>query len=159
MKIGISTCLAGINCTYKGTNNLVLGLKKLYDEGRIIAVCPEVLGGLSIPRSPAEIKQHNPLVVENQLGQDVTQEYLLGAQKALDIFLEKDVDVAVLKYRSPSCGNDGIYDGTFSHTLIEGQGVFAKMLKDNGIKVFNESEIEKFLEYVGGEEYGKYFKD
>lgn len=160
MKIGISTCLAGINCTYSGFNNLVDGLKRLYDEGKLVVACPEVLGGLSIPRHPAEIQSRDPLLIQTNHGEDVTDAYLNGAKKALDIFINNGVEVAILKYRSPSCGNDGVYDGTFSHTLIDGQGVFAKMLNDHGIKVFNEHQIDEFLKYIGKEEeYGTYFKD
>ena len=78
----------------------------------------------------------------------------------MSIFIAHDVKVAILKFRSPSCGCDGIYDGTFSHTLIDGQGVFAKMCEEHGIKVFHEKQIEEFLKYIGKEdEYGTYFKD
>lgn len=158
--IGVSRCLIGETCTYKGSHNLVKGFQKLYQQGKVIPVCPEVLGGLPIPRFPSEIISQNPLVIKNNHGEDVTKEYLDGANKAIQIFLDNHVDVAVLKYRSPSCGNDGVYDGTFSHHLIEGQGVFAKMCKQAGIQVFNENEIDKFLKYIGKEEeYGTYFKD
>lgn len=160
MKIGVSQCLIGDCCTYSGKNNLVKGLKKMYDDGLVVAACPEVLGGLSTPRSPAEIISQNPLVIQNNQGGDVTNEYVLGAKKSLDIFLRNNVEVAVLKFRSPSCGCDGIYDGTFSHRLIEGEGVFAKLLKEKGVQVFHENQLDEFLKYIGKEEeYGKYFKD
>jgi len=155
--IGVSYCLIGENCTYSGSNNFVEGLKKLFDLGEVICVCPEVLGGLSIPRPPAEIQATNPLKVENNLHQDVTNEYMFGAQKALEIFIENNVKVAILKFRSPSCGNQGIYDGTFTHRLIEGQGVFAKLCEDHGIKVFNEHQISEFLKYMGKEKYSQCF--
>lgn len=158
--IGVSRCLIGEACTYKASHNLIKGFQKLYQQGKVIPVCPEVLGGLSIPRYPSEIVSQNPLIVMNNQGEDVTNEYLEGAKKAIQIFLDNHVDVAVLKYRSPSCGNDGVYDGTFSHRLIDGQGVFAKMCEQAGIQVFNENEIDKFLKYIGKEEeYGTYFKD
>lgn len=160
MKIGVSQCLIGDCCTYSGKNNLVKGLKKMYDDGLVVVACPEVLGGLSTPRPPAEIISQNPLVIQNNQGVDVTNEYVVGARKALDIFLENNVEVAVLKFRSPSCGCDGIYDGTFSHRLVEGEGVFAKLLKEKGVQVFHENELDEFLKYIGKEEeYGKYFKD
>ena len=102
----------------------------------------------------------NPLVVETRYHQDVTQEYVSGAKKALDIFIQNDIHVALLKYRSPSCGCDGIYDGTFQHQLIAGQGVFAKMCQEHGIMLFHENQIEEFLKYIGKEDdYGTYFKD
>lgn len=158
--IGVSSCLLGIHCTYSGQHNLLKGLKKLHKEGLILEVCPEVLGGLSIPRDPAEIICNNPLKIETIHNQDVTYEYVSGAQKALDIFLKNHVQVAILKFRSPSCGHDGVYDGTFSHHLIDGKGVFAQLLEDNGVKVFDENQIEEFLNYIGKEEeYGAYFKD
>jgi len=160
MKIGVSECLIGHHCTYSGSHNLVEGLLKMYEDGLVVIACPEVLGGLSTPRPPAEIQQLNPLVITNNQGQDVTKEYIEGAKKALDIFLENDVKVAVLKFRSPSCGCDGIYDGTFSHRLIDGQGVFAQLLKENGIKVFHEKQMNELLKYIGKEDdYGTYFKD
>lgn len=162
MNIGISTCLAGVNCTYKGTHNFIKGLDKFIEDydGQVIMACPEVLGGLSIPRPPAEIQCQNPLLIKNIQDGDVTNEYQRGACTALNIFLENHVDVALLKFRSPSCGNDGIYDGTFSHILIEGKGIFAKLLEDHGIKVFNENQIDEFLKYIGKEDvYGTYFKD
>lgn len=158
--IGASACLIGENCTYSGMNNLVLGLQKLYQENKIICVCPEVLGGLPTPRPPAEILSQEPFSIFNNQDQDVTAEYMTGAQKALNTFLENDVKVAILKFRSPSCGNKGVYDGTFSHVLIDGQGVFAKMCEEHGIRVFNENQITEFLKYIGKEEeYGTYFKD
>ncbi len=160
MKIGVSSCLLGIKCTYNGSHNLVLGFKQLYDLGFVVEVCPEVLGGLSTPRDPAEIQPGELLRIETCQHVDVTNEYILGAQKALEILKENNVEVVVLKFRSPSCGNQGIYDGTFSHQLIDGQGVFAKLCEENGMKVFNENQIEEFLKYIGKEEeYGTYFKD
>lgn len=158
--IGVSFCLLGENCTYNGKNHLINELKFLYDQGIVVPVCPEVLGGLSIPRDPAEIISDDPLLIQTIHNQDVTNEYVLGAQKAIKLFLENNVKVAVLKFRSPSCGCDGIYDGTFSHTLVEGQGVFAKLCQQEGIKVFHENQIEEFLKYIRkDEEYGTYFKD
>ncbi len=158
--IGVSSCLVGVNCTYNGKNNLVNGLKKLYNQGKVVAICPEVLGGLSTPRDPAEIITLEPLFIQTVNGKDVTKEYQSGAKKALEILKKRDVQVVVLKFRSPSCGNEGIYDGTFSHTLVDGQGVFVQLLEQNGIKIFNEFQINEFLKYIGKEEdYGTYFKD
>ena len=160
MKIGVSSCLVGLECTYSGKHNLVKGLKALYEKGKVVCVCPEVLGGLSTPRDPAEIIQNDPLLIQTCQKQDVTKEYTVGAKKALDILKSQNVKVVILKFRSPSCGNLGVYDGTFTHTLIDGQGVFAKLCEENDIKVFNENQINEFLKYIGKEEeYGTYFKD
>lgn len=162
MKVGMSSCLAGKKCTYDGSDNFIKGIDKFIDcfKEHVIMVCPEVLGGLPIPRNPAEIQRRDSWLIQTNQGQDVTNEYIQGAKKALQIFLDNHVEVALLKFRSPSCGNDGVYDGHFSHILVEGQGVFAQLLEENGIKVFNERQIFEFLKYIGKEdEYGKYFKD
>lgn len=160
MRIGVSCCLIGENCTYSGSNNLVSGLKRLYEQGCVVKVCPEVLGGLSTPRDPAEIQSHAPLTIATCSGKDVTKEYWEGALKALEIFKENDIRVAILKFRSPSCGNLGVYDGTFTHKLIDGQGIFAKLCQEHGIRIFNENQMPEFLKYIGKEEeYGTYFKD
>ena len=160
MKIGVSQCLLGVHCTYKGTSHPLELIIKMNEKDEIVPVCPEVLGGLSIPRDPAEIQSFDPLIVETINHQDVTQEYILGAKKAFDIFVENNIEVALLKYKSPSCGCDGIYDGTFQHHVIDGQGVFAKMCHEHGIKLFHENQIGEFLKYIGKEDdYGTYFKD
>lgn len=160
MKIGVSQCLLGYLCTYNGKHHKNDILLDLYNKGSVVYVCPEVMGGLSIPRNPAEIVNENPLKVQTIDGLDVTEKYIVGAQKAIDVFIENAVSVAVLKFRSPSCGCDGIYDGTFSHHLIEGQGVFARMLNEHGIKVFHENQMNEFIKYIGKEDdYGTYFKD
>ena len=91
MKIGVSSCLLGVKCTYNGSHNLVLGFKQLYDLGFVVEVCPEVLGGLSTPRDPAEIQPGELLRIETCQHVDVTNEYILGAQKALEILKENNV--------------------------------------------------------------------
>lgn len=160
MKIAASSCLVGFNCTYKGSHNLVPVLQKMYEDGLVVCVCPEVLGGLSTPRDPAEIQRRNPLVIQTCNHKDVTNEYIQGSFKALQILKENNIDVVVLKFRSPSCGSDGVYDGSFSHKLIKGQGVFAALCEENNIKVFNEFQIGELLKYIGKEEYyGTYFKN
>ena len=105
----------------------------------VISMCPEVEGGLPIPRTPAEIVNG---VATTEDGISVDKEFREGAKKILDILLKEKVDLAILQSRSPSCGVGKIYDGSFSRTLIDGNGVFAQMLIDNGIKVIDSSEIE-----------------
>ncbi|MDD8048546.1 MAG: DUF523 domain-containing protein [Thomasclavelia sp.] len=143
--IGISSCLCGLNCTYAGKNNLEPLASYLIESKLAIQVCPEVLGGLSIPRTPCEIVGDKVLSID---GKDFTQEYNLGAKKALKILKDNDVDVFFTKFRSPSCGNRKVYDGTFSHKLVDGDGIAVKLFKENGIKVFSENEIEEFKEYI-----------
>lgn len=160
MKIGISACLLGKKCTYKATSNKIKNISKLNQEIEFIDICPEVLSGLSVPRSPCEIVSFYPLKVISKEGKDRTFEYVEGAKKALTCLKQNDVNVVLLKHRSPSCGCDGIYDGSFSHVVIEGQGVCAKLLSENGIKLFHEEQMKEFLDYIGkGEKYGTYFKD
>lgn len=141
-KILVSGCLAGFNTKYNGKNNynsLILELKKKYE---LIYICPEVDGGLPIPRDPAE--RIGDKVVSCK-GIDVTKEYTLGALHALKIAQKNNIKIAVLKDGSPSCGKTYIYDGTFSHTKINALGVTASLLHQNGIEIYTENEIEKLL--------------
>ena len=145
MKIMVSACLLGDNVKYNGENNknhkLIEFLKKYNYE--VIKVCPEVLGGLSIPRAPAEIIDDRVINTKNI---DVTERYHQGAKKTLAIARDNNIEIAILKKNSPSCGSGSIYDGTFSHTLIEGDGTTSRLLKENGIKVFNEDNYLKYFE-------------
>ncbi len=145
--IGISACLIGDITTYKNTHNLQTPLLAI-DSHLFVKVCPEVMGGLSIPRPPAEIVCENPLAVINNQSEDVTKEYQQGSLKALDYFLKNNVQVAMLKKNSPSCGYQTIYDGTFSHTLTYGHGTFARLCEQHHIKIFNETQIDEFFEYL-----------
>lgn len=143
--IAISSCLIGINCTYKGSNHKIDVLKQLVDSGLAIAVCPEVLGGMSIPRDPCEIVEGQ--VVSNQ-GVDCTKEYLLGASRVLALIKKHDIKVALLKSKSPSCGKGTIYDGSFSHQLVNGDGITTKILELNGVMVYNEDTLDEFLKEI-----------
>lgn len=138
MKILVSACLLGENCKYSGGNNYNQAVCDFVRGHQIVPVCPEVLGGLPTPRCPAEIVQG---VVTNKEGVIVDREFRAGAAKALAIAKENGVELAILQSRSPSCGVKEIYDGTFSGTKIPGQGVFAKMLMDEGICVLDAGEL------------------
>ena len=142
MKILVSACLLGKNCKYNGGNNLNQSVLDFIEGHEVIGVCPEQLGGLSTPRLPAEIVDG---VVTNKEGVSVDNEFRKGAQEALAVALENKVDLAILQSRSPSCGVKEIYDGTFSGTKIPGQGVFAKMLMDEGIRVLDAGELPKII--------------
>ena len=137
MKYLISGCLIGENCKYNGGNNLENIAKALFDKGLALSVCPEQLGGLSTPRIPAE-RIGDKVISEN--GIDVTKEYNKGAQITLKVALENNIKIAILQARSPSCGSKQIYDGTFSGTLVDGEGKTAQLLKANGIKVITIDE-------------------
>jgi len=138
-KLIISACLTGENCKYSGGSNKLDDevLERLARRYVLIPVCPERDGGLSVPRAPAEIVGSKVITVT---GTDVTKEYRSGAETALNAALDNGCGKALLKARSPSCGKDHVYDGTFSHTLIKGDGIAAALLKDNGIIIFDETE-------------------
>ena len=142
MKILVSACLLGENCKYSGGNNYNQAVCDFARGHQVVPVCPEVLGGLPTPRCPAEIVQG---VVTNKEGINVDQEFRAGAAKALAIAKENGVELAILQSRSPSCGVKEIYDGTFSGTKIPGQGVFAKMLMDEGVRVLDAGELPKII--------------
>lgn len=135
MKYAISACLCGVNCKYNGGNNLNEKIKEIYDNGDAILICPESFGGLKIPRVPSEIKGDR---VINKNGEDVTECFLLGAKKSLEVIKENGVMKAILKENSPSCGVFNIYDGTFSKCLIEGMGITTRLLVENGIEVVSD---------------------
>ena len=141
----ISACLYGEKCRYDGGDNLISRLDEIKKYCNLIPVCPEVLGGLETPRNPSEIVGEK--VVSN-IGKDVTNEYKKGAEIALETALENDCKIALMKAKSPSCGVGKIYDGTFSRKLTDGDGITVRLLKENGIKVFDETQIKELLEYI-----------
>ncbi len=142
MKYLISACLAGINCRYDGKNTLSQELKKLVRSGEAITACPEVLGGLSIPRDPCEIqvKSGKRYLISKQ-GKDCTEQFQKGAEETLKICRDNNIEVAILKQKSPSCGCGKIYDGSFSGKIISGNGITAELLLKNGIRVLTEEEF------------------
>ncbi len=157
VKILISACLVNQNVRH---NAKVLGFKhpiitQWQNNNILIPFCPEVEGGLPIPRNPAEIvppkavknHYHDNHHVLDQSGNDRTGEFTLGAQKALRLMRQLDSKMAILKERSPSCGSKIRYDGTFSGTITAGQGLTTVLLNRNGIKVFNEEEIDEAFNY------------
>lgn len=141
-KLLVSACLLGENCKYSGGNNGLPAdtLFRLRETYEVISVCPEVLGGLSTPRAPSEIRGEK---VVNSEGADVTAAFRKGAELALQQGKEAQCTMALLKQRSPSCGSGLIYDGSFSGVVIPGNGVTAALLKQEGFTVYSEFEIEK----------------
>ena len=134
----ISACLCGENCKYDGTNNLREELKRLYDEGKALLICPEVMGGLSTPRNPSEIKPDGRVIMCD--GADVTENFKKGAKMALEIADKVKPELIILKAKSPSCGVGRVYDGSFSKTLTDGNGITADLLIKNGYKVITEND-------------------
>lgn len=139
----VSKCLLGYNCKYNGGNNASRQVIDFCKEHTCIPVCPESAGGLPCPRPPAE--RIGEKIVDRE-GQDVTEQFVKGAELCLDHCIKEskrrgeDIQGAILKANSPSCGFGNIYDGTFTGTLTEGHGVFAKRLADLDIKVITEKE-------------------
>ncbi|OCL82080.1 DUF523 domain-containing protein [Arcobacter porcinus] len=160
MKILVSSCLLGENTRYDGENsNIALNPKFRFSdkelfmdimcENEIYSICPEVSAGLTIPRAKAEIISHEkPIKVIDENSEDITINFLIGAKNSLDICLQNDIKVALFKSKSPSCGNNEVYDGTFSQTLIKAKGLSARLLEENGIKVFNELELKELNKFI-----------
>ena len=138
MTILVSACLLGCPCRYDGKSKPNDGVLALMEHHTLIPVCPEQMGGLATPRPPAE-RKGDGVFTENDT--DVTTQYRRGAEEALRLARLYGCTCAILKERSPSCGSGQIYDGSFSRTLIEGDGVTAALLKQNGIAVYGESEV------------------
>lgn len=134
----VSACLLGENCKYSGGNNRCEEVINLKEKYNLIPVCPEKLGGLKIPRLPAEIRNKK---VYTQSGKEVTTNFMLGATKVLEIAKKNNCHIAVLKERSPSCGCGEVYDGTFTSKLVKGNGLTAQLLLENDIKIVGESKV------------------
>lgn len=141
-KILVSACLIGKNCRYDGKNSLKDEILQLQDKFILIPICPEVDGGMSTPRLPSERRGNH---VINQIGEDNTLYFHRGAIHALKLAKEHHIRYAILKSKSPSCGRDQIYDGTFSSTLTNGDGVLAEYLKKEGITIYNEHDFMELL--------------
>ena len=141
-KLLISACLLGVGCRYDGKRVKKITVESLTERYELIPFCPEIYGGLPTPRVPSERVGDRVFMKD---GHDVTEEYNRGACEALALCRELGISRALLKERSPSCGNGMIYDGSFTSTLVEGMGVTAQLLDREGIEVFGESEIEKLL--------------
>nr|VFK52071.1 MAG: Uncharacterized conserved protein YbbK, DUF523 family [Candidatus Kentron sp. TUN] len=133
-----SACLLGIDCRYDTGNNKNEKVLELAGKEVLIPICPEQLGGLPTPRTPSE--QRGERVVTKE-GDDVTENFLRGAQETLKLARLYRVREAILKQKSPSCGVGKIYDGTFSGKVIRGDGVAAALLKENGIKVMPDEAL------------------
>ena len=139
----VSACLLGINCRYDGNNNLIDQLEQLKSRYNLIPVCPEILGGMPTPRLPVEISQGE---VVNRNGENFTSQFHKGARETLKIAQVCECSKALLQQRSPSCGHGKIYDGTFTKTLIEGNGIAADLLEHAGIAIHSSGDIDALLE-------------
>ncbi|MBQ7703512.1 MAG: DUF523 domain-containing protein [Firmicutes bacterium] len=142
----VSACLLGENVKYSGGNNLSESVCRFIEDKEYFPVCPEVRGGLSVPREPCERIGER---IVNKSGLDVTGEFLEGAllteQDVLRRYALEDIEGAILKQNSPSCGYGTIHDGTFTGPLVEGDGVFGERLRALGVKVYNENNITELI--------------
>lgn len=148
----VSACLLGLNTKYDGKTNAHVLVHKYSSTGKFIPVCPEQLGGLPTPRAPMEIVAGTGqdvlagrCVVQGERGDVVTSKFVLGAKEVLKIVDMVTVTAAILKERSPSCGVNYIYDGSFSHQIKSGQGVTAAILKEHNIPVYSEEDLTEEL--------------
>ena len=155
----ISACLVGQKVRYDGRSSQSDGdlIRLWHSQGRLIPLCPEVAGGLSVPRPPAEIVGGDGADVldgraklKTEAGVDVTDAFIAGAHHALAVAQKKGARIAILKSKSPSCGSSKIYDGTFTATRQAGMGVTAALLRRNGIHVFSEKELDQVAKELAG---------
>ncbi len=137
----ISACLLGVACRYDGcrkplSSDILMQLQRKY---HLIPICPEIMGGLPTPRIPAEIQPNRRVMRAD--GADITENYRKGAEEALRLARLFHCKLAILKEKSPSCGAGRIYDGSFSKTLTDGDGITSELLRKNGIRMIGESKI------------------
>lgn len=137
MNIMVSKCLLGINCKYNGENNLNSRVLEISKRHNCILICPEEFGGLKTPRDPSEIK--NGIVISRS-GVDVSEYFKKGKEICVNLAKINNIDLAILKESSPSCGVNDIYDGTFTNKKIKGMGITSRALKDLGIKIYSEKD-------------------
>ncbi len=134
----VSSCLCGVKSRYDGKVFISEKVKELVDSGKALMVCPEIMGGLEVPRLPCEIIDNK---VINSEGEDKTRNFKEGADKVLSLAKKYNIKKAILKEKSPSCGSNYIYDGTFNKNLIKGEGITVKLLRENGIIVISSEEF------------------
>ena len=145
----ISACLLGVRCRYDGGSKPQPGVEELAGRYRLIPVCPEVFGGLPVPRTDAQ-RRGSSVVTRD--GRDVTGQYFAGAEEAVRLALEHRVVCAIMKEKSPSCGSSMIYDGSFSGELIEGEGLASELLRKAGVRVFSENQLDEVEKLISDNE-------
>lgn len=145
----VSSCLAGIDCTFNKESKLNLRVRRLVESGAAIPVCPEVMGGASVPRNPCEIVSGDGYDVLDKrsrvmtiCGKDVTDIIVRGSRKVLNIIRKYGIRNAIMKSKSPSCGSGMIYNGTFTSTLVKGDGVTVALLRRNNVRIYDEKRPE-----------------
>ena len=156
-KLLVSACLLGNPVRYDGKSKSLdhAGLQQLLTQDRVIVFCPEVAGGLPVPRAAAEIVAGDGSAViagtaqvKTREGNDVSECFLAGAEQALALCRQHDIRAALLTELSPSCGSGQIYDGSFTRQTISASGVTTALLQQHGIKVFNQYQLDEALNYL-----------
>ncbi len=142
MKVAVCGCLLGHNCKYNGKNNRNEQLLTFLQDKEIFSLCPEAMAMLPIPRPPIEWLGDRAV---NSTGHDYTAEFVLGAQRAMSLVKQIEPEMVILQPRSPSCGVGQIYDGTFTKTLVPGNGDFAALLLAHGYQISREQLSDKFI--------------
>ena len=137
----VSACLLGVACNHLGRASVSDAVIELSRTRRVVAVCPETMGGLPTPRPAAEIQPDGRVVTAD--GANVTDHYERGARATVNVALAVGAREAVLKERSPSCGCHQVYNGSFSRTRMPGEGVTARVLRQAGIGVRSEEDVER----------------
>lgn len=135
----VSACLVGAKCKYSGVSNDSAAVRRFLEGRDYIAFCPELLGGLSVPRPPVELDESGN--AWNREGENVSQEFALGARRALELCERYQPKLVILKDGSPSCGVHYIYDGSFTHQTIPGQGLTARLLREHGYVLISEADL------------------
>lgn len=138
MKVLVSACLLGRNCKYNGGNNYCSRVAEFLRDKEIVEICPEMMAGLGCPRTPIEIVDG---VLMDREGHNVDGVLRNAARDALEFAKEQHIDLAILQSRSPTCGVNQVYDGSFSGKLVAGQGVFARLLLDEGFRVLDAEDV------------------
>lgn len=138
MKILVSACLLGENCKYNGGNNYCPAVMEYVKGREVIPVCPEIEAGYGCPRTPIEIVDG---VLFDKNGNNVDAAMARAIEGILGRLKDQDIDCAILKSRSPTCGVKQVYDGTFTGTLTDGMGLFAKALQEAGVRVIDSEDI------------------
>ena len=142
MKILVSACLLGENCKYNGGNNYNVDVVEFVKDKEVLSICPEMMAGMGCPRTPIEIVDG---VLMDRNGNNVDASMREAVAKAMELIRREDIQCAVLQSRSPTCGVNQVYDGSFSGKLIKGSGFLAQALKAAGYQVVDAEDVEKYL--------------
>lgn len=142
MKILVSACLLGENCKYNGGNNYNAAVAEYVKGKAVLPACPERMAGIGCPRTPIEIVDG---VLMDRNGNNVDAAMRKAVAKAMEMIQKEDIQCAILQSRSPTCGVNEVYDGSFSGRLVPGSGVLAQALKDNGYRVIDAEDVSDVL--------------